>query len=443
MKQIFRFLFLIPILSGLAACEFNDERSLTIGDRFMESETSILVLDTFRVRLSTVLIDSIPTSGMGIALAGNYLDEELGHVSCKSYFQMSLPAFTISEIDKDDRFDSIVFQASYQGKYYGDTTVTQTFRLHQLTNMLEITEGSYLFNTTSFPYRSDPVGSLQLRPRPLTQDRKLSMRLSDEFGLTLFNLMKNDAPELDNESDFLKFTKGFVLLSETENSSVVGLQAVDSLLTMTIYAHRFTTTGREDYTCVMQMTSKSLQFNQVTSNRTTTDLSNLTRQREKLLTSETGNKAFMQAGTGIMTRIEFPGLQRLLEFDRKHLLVKAELILRPKPFSFKEIDLPATPVLYESDYFNTWMDEVTDASGKSVTPTLSIDPLYNETTYYKFDITNFIANELIDAYFDVDHGLLLGLSANDFYTTLDRIVFSDEPNTMFVPELKLYYIFYN
>src|SRR6478735_3709815 len=55
-----------------------------------ESNTSVKLLDTFSVSLSTVYIDSLPTSYSDKLLVGKLNNIGMGEVMASSYFQISL-----------------------------------------------------------------------------------------------------------------------------------------------------------------------------------------------------------------------------------------------------------------------------------------------------------------------------------------------------------------
>ncbi len=70
---------------------------------------------------------------------------------------------------------------------------------------------------------------------------------------------------------------------------------------------------------------------------------------------------------------------------------------------------------------------------------LVFDELYDETTSYTFDITNFINDELADARFDYEHGLLIALSQDELRSSLDRLVIEGKNPPV---KLRIYYLTY-
>src|SRR5882672_3657806 len=84
-------LFLLPVIVILllAGCQ---KPSINFGTSFANnSTTNVVVVDTFSVDLTTVLVDSFPTAGTGVALLGKYKDPYFGTVTSRTYLQVSPP----------------------------------------------------------------------------------------------------------------------------------------------------------------------------------------------------------------------------------------------------------------------------------------------------------------------------------------------------------------
>jgi len=74
-----------------------------------------------------------------------------------------------------------------------------------------------------------------------------------------------------------------------------------------------------------------------------------------------------------------------------------------------------------------------------LTATFEFDEFYGENTRYTYDITTFINKELSDAYFDYDHGLLIGLEQEKFRSSLDRLLIEGRNPSV---KLRLYFLTY-
>lgn len=87
--------------------------------------------------------------------------------------------------------------------------------------------------------------------------------------------------------------------------------------------------------------------------------------------------------------------------------------------------LPKSLTLYTADQNNSTQSVITDLSGNSVqTGNLVEDNVYYEDTHYSFDITSFIQNNLGTAGQSREK-LQLFLSDNDFYNTVQGVIFGD------------------
>lgn len=421
-------LVLVAVGLLMIACE-EDSGVFTIGEKYIESQTDMYVIDTLSVKLSTVILDDIQTSGTLNMLIGSHNDELIGKLSCHSYFQLGAPN-NIDNIREDDTYDSLKLVIRYNGYYFGDTTKTQKISVHRLTENIEIDKDQIITSATTFNYNPVSLGSKVFTPRPKSGDT-LSIRLSDDLGSELFSMIQNNSIYLSNNSSFVDYFHGLVLVGDdTRDASVLGFNVSGSNLKMILYTSRIGFDHDDmDYEFAVYDTSK--QFNNIAHDFSSTELSPLTEQRYELPSSETSGLSFMQGGIGLMVRVDFPSLSEILLLDRG-TVARAQLTLAPMLNSGDEFGLPPSLVLYETDKMNEIQSEVTSSS-------LTIDDLYDEKTAYSFELTNYFQNELEDSYVDPEKGLLLGLPSFYMYDSFYRlIVDSESKNT----KLKLYYLSY-
>ena len=134
-------LLVIPIVSLLYACS-NNESSFEIGEDLIKSKSEISMVDSFSIDLSTVLIDSIPTSGTSLALVGTYKNEYTGSLKASTYFNFDLGE-DISDISNETVYDSITIVLTYEGYLMGDSTEKQSVEIYQLTEQLELQSDDY------------------------------------------------------------------------------------------------------------------------------------------------------------------------------------------------------------------------------------------------------------------------------------------------------------
>ena len=168
-----KFLFLIiVIVVAIVACnDKNNMNSFSIGDDFVNTATNVAIIDTYSVRMSTVIRDSLETSKKNVLLAGNFYDEYFGGVSSETYVEFSLPEEFGSGgnllLDSFTYFDSLTLNLKYSDLVYGDTLKEQTFEVYQLDEelMLHDLDGQ-LYNSSSFKHKDELLGSVTLKPRP-------------------------------------------------------------------------------------------------------------------------------------------------------------------------------------------------------------------------------------------------------------------------------------
>jgi hypothetical protein len=269
---------------------------------------------------------------------------------------------------------------------------------------------------------------------------KLRIRLSDELGSQFFDMMKNNNDSISSTENFREFFKGVALKAGNQSSSIIEFNG-DTSVSLVMHFHRIGL-EREEYINIFSLTKTDVQFNQVVTDRQGTSIQNIKTRKEEVPSALSGHKTYAQSGTGLLTRIDFPTMQRLLETDRKYILLKAELILIPEPGSYDKVELPSQLVLYHSDRTNQVVSEIVGSDQSIIAAELNIDKAYHESTYYKFDITDFITTEIADAYFNTDHGLLIGETSSKMGYSLNRVVFSDHKNSAYKPVVKLYFMFY-
>lgn len=434
MKKTIVFLLLIAFVW---ACT-EEDLIVSVGENFIKSQTTVALIDTISVQLSTFKIDSISTSGTGYALVGAYSDSEFGTIASTAYLQMGMPD---EEPDEDEIFDSLLISLPYSGLCYGDTLQYQTIEVYRVIQDIETAEGeSYLYNSSQFAFESSPIGSVRVKPRPNFYDQ-LEFRLSDELGRELMALLYDEEDEINSNEDFMDNFKGLALCAGNENNMLLSFVA-DSSLKLTLHTHRVDEEKIEK-TYSFAHFSTGLQFNKISGEYSGMALGKLGTQRSNISSAELDDKAYLQGGVGVVTRVDFNGISKILEEERANILYKAELILKPYPGSYKNIAPPQYLTLYSTDKYNNLVAEVTDDDGELIYASFSYDEFYDEDNYYLFDVTDYVYNELSDGYVDPDNGLLIMMEGNDFQGTANRVVFDARKSSKYRPELKLYYVFYN
>jgi hypothetical protein len=323
----------------------------------------------------------------------------------------------------------------------GDTLKPFTIHVHRVEQTIRVREDNFLYNTSHFAYSAQPLGSRTFRPRPNTTGRDtISIRLSDDLGKELVNLFLEKDDRILQLDNWLNYFKGLTILSDYTDEAMVGFKTTSAAPVMRLYYHYV------DFSTVSQYRDFGIfayainQFNHFEIINPLIDLPH--NQKDKLPVKYTHNESYLQAGTGIVTRLEIPYLKNLLTLHDNIQILRAELILEPARNTYKTIELPPRISLFQSDNKNRFGSPILNMNtGSALVGNLVIDKVYQEETSYTFDITGFIQSKIIEATDDIP-ALLITITPNDIYKTADRLVLGSQKNSESKIKLKLYYMNY-
>ncbi len=218
--------FVIISLIFFSCEKSNLPNSKTIGANLIESDARIIMIDTFKVELSTVIIDSMVTSGFNQMLVGNYSDGEFGIITAQSYFEIGLP--TAEYITSESVFDSLELVLHFSGYSYGDTTQLQTMKVYRLSEPMVESSTGYFYNTTQFARLPEILGQKDFHPE-FSESDELTIKIDAVFAVELFNFFKINHENVSAESYFLDYFNGIVLESNSQtNAAIVGYSGIDT-----------------------------------------------------------------------------------------------------------------------------------------------------------------------------------------------------------------------
>ena len=427
--RYYQLLFLSSTIMLFISCTAKDD--FTIGDDFVEAKTKLAIVDTFAVKISTLLADSITTSGAGVVMVGRHYDQDFGITAAVSYFE---PGYRSLDLDETYVFDSASIALVYSGYSYGDTTALLSLSIYQLDEEITLGNNNYLYNHSDFAFSDKLLGSKIFTPEPNGGDTLFIP--VNSFGERLFQMIVNKDADVSSDEAFLKYLKGFAIKSDYGNS-IIGFKADANQVFLEFYYHENGENVTES-TASIQFGSVNKQFNTVFTDYSGTDLEKISPDYQELQSEESGNKAFMQAMTGLFPKITFPSLQDITLESRWRIL-KAELVLEPVVGSYGIFKLPDQICLYRTDEHNKVGNVLSGSDGSVVYSTLVTDEIYNEYTSYTIDISNYIEEELADNYFDSTHGLLLNIALSDLNKSFERLMIKCKGGAV---KLRLYYLTY-
>jgi hypothetical protein len=426
---------IILMLGILGGCD--DNENFKMGEDLVDVKTNLSVLDTFTLNMSTVKADSIQTSGYGKILVGRCIDGDLGTVTSRSYTRLFPESYNYS-IGDECKFDSICLFMYHTGYSYGDTLQNSTIEIHRLTrNLNRYSNNNPWYNHDTIDYvRETVLCQFIYKPKP-KRKKELTCRLPDAFGQQLFDSIYNSSTVFYTEENFLKFFKGIAVVPGTQNSAIVQFD--------TLYINLYYHDGDVDKVFTMNSnmsSSYNFQFNNIQS-VLNAPLNALTNQKIKIGSEETGKRAYCQAGTGLLTRIDIPTFNNLKKSATYLKIMKAQLILTPVKGTYKPNDLPTDLSLYYTNERNKMVSALTGNNGYTLQPYLYIDELFGDETSYTYDVTdyiNYFYNQTTD---DNTPSFLVSLPADDFASSLKRITIDNSKYLANTSKLKIYYWFTN
>jgi hypothetical protein len=426
------------IIISFLLCTFISckQESSDLGKEFLDIHTYVSYIDTVTVDVSTVLMDSMVTSGQKVILCGTLDDGDLGEVQAKSYFQLSIPGSL--SVTEDILFDSITLNLKSNGYLYGDTSQYYEVSVNELTEKItDNNEGSY-FNNTGFSYNPVPLGKVRYKPRPSIKPG-LEIRLSDSLGFSFLNKIVSESEDMTSQTKFLELFKGIVLIPSSSNELIMGFKGYDSTAFIRLY---YKQKGAEENIYVdFSLYNSAKQFNQILIDRKGTSLENISYKNNEINSVKTDNMAYMQSSTGLAIKFSFPYIKNLTLFSKYYSVLRAELVIKPVKRTYSEtFSLPETMYLYETDGSLSFGNAITDSEGNNNDGNLYIDGIMPGNTQYVYDITGYI-NQLLQK----DNINYLGLLffSPSLNSSLERLIVGNQNNYENKTFLRVYYVRYN
>lgn len=435
-KKELRYLWLGTIALTLSyACQKNT----TIKPE-VENELTVEISDTIKVHASTYLLDSLPTSNMGSILLGKVSDAEFGEISASSYFQLKPTFVKEAAIPENARFDSLNLVLKYNKYTYGDTAqnqeivveeVVQPITLRKLKVGVEQEElpvflkEDALYSSSSFATHPVPLGTRFFKARPNTKD-SISIRLSPALGAELFKKIINKDKELFDADEFIKYFKG-IKLSVKNGASINGFEtsATEMVLNYTSIANNgIPKKGNLKF----NLNKDQYQFNHIDSDRSQTQLKEISYSKRELEAASTQQQVYLQGGVGLVTKITIPGLDRFLK-EPNIVVNKFELIIKTTPQSYEKFTPPKSLILFI-------------ANAAKVPKAVINVPFTQETQKAPFEIGNeaggsgkyvFQLVEYANAIKKGTHvntSLLLSLPTEELSKSVSRLLIKNKQNTL-------------
>lgn len=436
---------------SMSGCQWGDE--VVALKQQNPDDFMVLFSDTSLVKLTTVAYDSVETGGASRLLVGRFTDPYFGKMHATTFFQpqfqsaLGIPDLAI--------YDSLVFKAQYDKYYYGDTTKVINLSVHAVKTDIML-KSSY-FNFYTMDFDAAPLGKKSFSPTPYSSTQSVRFKLSDVLGKKIFD--QSVANLITSNEQWLEILKGLTIVSDDkDNGSVVGFKYGTSNDSTVLEVH-YHTAEKDGITRGVGSFKVPAGFNQILGDRTGTNLTKLPiyNSRLSLPSEQSGNEAYVQEGTGLMTRVDLPTV-RNLKYVQYSVPNRAFLKVIPARSS---LVYPFTPPLtlhmYLVDKYNQFYRSgltpipLSDLAGKAVTATLINDMINNEQ-YYSFDVSGQFTTILASSS-EETNGLMIVSSAlsgssfpearTEFADGLKRLVIGNQLHpTQPGVKLQLYYTTY-
>jgi hypothetical protein len=439
-------LVFIGLVSIFGGCQWGDQIESLIQPN--PDDFLVLYSDTSTVDISTTKFDSIMTGAPGRMLVGRFLDPYFGEVRATTFMQPTHQGFTLPDAAE---YDSLVLLIPYykdasrriNSYSYGDTTKLMTVSVHAL--KADILTKNVYYNNNTTAYDSVPLAVKSFYPRPY-EGGVIRVKLPNTLGKQVFDLSKSS--QLTTNDEWIAILKGLAIVPKADyNGAIIGFQTSSDSTAIQLHYH---TTSIDGSTRDFVSFRNTAAYHQIIGDRSKTELIDLPDTRRLSLPSaKSGNKSFIQEGTGIMTRVDFPFLKSLKEVKYS---VANRAFLRVTPLRqsvTKAFSAPSQIQVYLVDKNNQLTSQLTDLKGAAVTGVYVMD-LINNTEYYSFDVSGYVTNILNSSASTYD-GLLLmtaAISPNSQFPEKDtdlaegvkRLVIGSQKNTTNKGvKLELYY----
>jgi len=446
--------FKIPgllLILFLFSCTNSSIEDFVVGENFINDQTAVAMIDTLTLQSSTIKYDSIVSNSSGRFLIGSNYNNFSGYKTANTFMTVK---FDDAIDDTDFVFDSLSLVLNYDTYYFGDTLQTQTIRVYQLQEEMELVD-SYLYTTSNFKCSPTPLGSINLKPQP-NFHKEVRIKLSDKLGNRLAQMIKAKSDTITNQDLFLKFFNGVAIKSQSDvKSAIVGFRISDSGSTddtskskiytkpeIRLYYHLSPNPDdMHDLYYKFSFDTDGIYFNQISGNETNSlmaGMSNSSNERSSLFTN---NNTLVQSGIQVFSKIKIPYIDNLLRTGKNSALVGATLRLYPIKGTYKSTsDLPDSLYVYSADHKNNLIGQVT-IPGSTTEYAFAILKTYKEveeTVYYEVDLTSFIETELQEE-LETNRSVMIGYGSTAAKKTAGHVILGSASSGKYSPDLNVYY----
>ncbi|MFC0342739.1 DUF4270 family protein [Epilithonimonas hispanica] len=443
----------------LFSCE-RESNTYEVGNSLVSAQSKVVMIDTLTLKMSTIMKDSVITSGKSAILVGSIKDQTFGTVNSASMFELTPESYSLATTS-NVVFDSIVMYLTNTDFYYGDTLKTFKMDVHPMTDRIKLRgydgeyyyNSGYLYNNSDLKYASTSIGSAEFLPRPNTDSSYVKVKLDQSYGLNIFNLLKSK--DATSQEYFLNFYKGLALVPSTDNNAMLRFgintsyevqinkttkEKVSNVVRM--YYHTASVNGTEEVKYTLDLNpSTTYQYNKISSDFSGSDLAGLS-PTTPIESKNLGNKSYMMAGIGVYTQVEIPYLKTLKNLFTNYNIISANLTLSPVAGYYSNAFYNPTPLYYyvgdkKNNIISSFLesDETTE-----ITVSLTDNSEFQSDYGYTFNLLSYV-NTILSETTTSNYNILI--SPSSYSDVLSgKVVVGDQNNSTNPAKLQLYILGY-
>jgi hypothetical protein len=427
MKQ---FLFVLAALA-MASCGVDSSEIGT--DFFNEGALDYSYIDSSSVKLSTIRVENLTTNGGARILLGSHVDDKLGRITASSYFQVVPASSNMNLEDEDVSYEYISLVLKYDTYSYYDTTASMKLNVYYVNEEMALDDDGTLYNDKTFSIDSAPLGSVTFTPRPNRTADSVEIRLSDELGKDLFAKATSGSEQLSTSAEFLRHFRGLAIFPDSTSSTCLLGFAVTPELRV-YYKDKSTIPITTDNYLSFAASASNIIYTHLYTDISDTRLTSLTETDIRLSADITDDQSYLQAGAGLMLRVDMPYLRTLKQIENFYP-TQATLDIYPIRKSFDDqTPLPSSLVVYKADKKNNFYAQY------GINATLLTDTDLGRYTRYTLDVTAFVKEQMALEELN-ENGLVFSIAEN--YPVFVNRIYAGSNGVDYETRLRIYFVTVN
>jgi len=380
-----------PLLAALffaltlafAACEKPEQR-IGLDVQPEDDILNLMYTDTFTIAALTVKEDSIKTDELSLSLAGNYIDPALGTVQTSFSTHLRLPTNNVDFGNLADiALDSVVLSLAYEGTIYGNLN-DQTWSVKELGEIIYVDSSYYsnrdvilggeLIDMASATQEINLEDWIQQEPDSLVP--QLRLKLQNSFGERI--LAASGTGDLANNDAFIQFIKGLNISSSTTDAGVIRFDVLSTASKVTLYYRN--TVLEDTLQFALNINADCARFTRFNMDYSSGQLAGI---ENNPLNGDLLN--YIQAGGGVKTKLVFPGLLELNNFEQR--TINNAVLLLP----IETADISSFEPQSSLFALTVNSDGESSAIPDQLLGPTHIDGIYDEDNqWYRFNITRYV-----------------------------------------------------